>query len=69
MFNSHGTSWQQTAKIVFNADNGGKEHESSKIAQWTPRKFNDESFGAMKFFQKKFFDGNITGNEPKIDQK
>ena len=44
--NSHGTSWQQTAKIVLNADNGRNEHNSLKIALVTPLKFKDQSFGA-----------------------
>ena len=34
--NIHGTSWQQTAKIALNADNGGNEYDSPKIAQETP---------------------------------
>ena len=34
--NSHGTSWQWTAKILENAHNDGNEHDSSKIAQETP---------------------------------
>ena len=34
-----------------------------------PLKFKDESFAAIKIFQKKFFGGNFSGNEPKIDQK
>ena len=53
LLNSHDTSWQQTAKILLNANNGGNEHYSSKIAQETPPlKFKDESFGSIKCSKK-----------------
>ena len=41
----------------------------SKLLKRLPLKFKNESFGAIKFFQEKFFGGDFTGNEPKIDRK
>ena len=35
-FNSYGTRWQKTAKILENAHNGGNELDSAKIAKETP---------------------------------
>ena len=32
-FNSYGTSWQWTAKILGNTHNGGNERDSAKIAK------------------------------------
>ena len=62
--NSHGTSWQKTAKTQLT----GNEHVSLKMAEEIPLKFKDESFGAIKMSPKNF-DGNFTGNEPKNDRK
>ena len=47
--------------------------EMSKIAQEKLKrlslKFKDESFDAIKMFEKNLFGGNFTGNEPKNDRK
>ena len=54
VLNSHGTSWQQTAKIVLNANNGGNEHDSSKIAEETLPEIQRRIFWCNKIFPKRF---------------
>ena len=64
--NSHGTSWQQTAKIVQNADNGGNKHDSSKIAQETPPEIQRRIFWCNKIFPKNIFSAEIL---PEMNRK
>ena len=66
MFNSHGTSWPKSSQMMIMAEMSTK---AQKKLNGPPLKFKDESFGAIKFFKKSFFNGNFTGKEPKIDQK
>ena len=50
--NSHGMRWQWTAKILWNADNGGNEHDSSKMARDNPPEIQRRIF-CDKYIPKK----------------
>ena len=65
IFNSHGTSWQLTAEIVLNADNGGNECDRSKIAQGRIFEIQGRIFWCNTIFPK-FFSVDIS---PEMNRK